>query len=377
VAHVCVKQRFPNDFDASREYVIVVYSGMDLGDLRYFVGVADHLSFSRAAARLQVSQSALSRRIGALERELEVHLFDRIGRRIALTGAGEELLARSRALLQNADLLRTRAHDLSTGSRGLLRLGATPQTLESLVSLLLSRYRRVCPDVEIEIIEDGAGGLLEHIERGNVHVAIGALPGLTALQGRKLFPLGVLAAVPPDHRLRLRRSIDVRELANERLLLLRRTFMTRQLFDGACQLADVTTRVMLESSSPQCLLALVERGHGVAIIPSTVRLLRRRQKILTLQQGGRPLGLWISVIWDPRRYMTQAARIFIEEAYRFTRRQYPGKGLHLARPVWGLTAGGAASASPLARRRNRDLESSLQETTAPPPRVRSAPSQGP
>lgn len=336
---------------------------MDLRGLRYFVSVADDLSFSRAADRLQVSQSALSRRIGALEGELRVHLFDRVGRSIALTGAGEELLARSRALLHDAESLRTRAEDLSTGSTGMLRVGATPQTLESLVSQLLSRYRRICPRVEVQLIEDGAGRLLDHIERGNVHVAFGALPNGTALQGRTLFPLAVLAAVPADHRFAFRKTIDVRELAHERLLLLRRTFMTRQLFDGACQVAQITPRVMLESGSPQCLLALVERGHGVAIIPSTLRLRRPRQKILRLQYGGRQLGLSISVIWDPRRYMTQAAKIFIEEAYRFTRRRYPGKALHLSQLVGSFPMTQTSSASPRPLKVGRDQPLRLQGAT--------------
>ncbi len=113
--------------------------------------------------------------------------------------------------------------------------------------------------------------------------------------------------------------------------------MTRQLFDGACQVAQITPRVMLESGSPHCLLTLVEGGHGVAIIPSTVRLLTPRQKIIRLQQEGRQLGLWMSVIWDPRRYMLRATKIFIEEAYRFTRRRYPGKAFHLGQLVGSST----------------------------------------
>lgn len=337
---------------------------MDLRGLRYFISVADHLSFSRAADRLQVSQSALSRCIRALEIELRVHLFDRVGRRIALTGAGEELLVRSRALLHDAESLRSRADDLATGSTGVLRVGATPQTLESLVSQLLTRYRRLCPHVEVQLIEDGAGGLIDHIERGLVHVAIGALPNGTALQGRTLFPLGVLAVVPTDHRLASRKTIDVRELAQEPLLLLRRTFITRQLFDGACQVAHITPRVMIESSSPHCLLALVEGGHGVAIIPSTVRLLKPRQKISRLHQDGRQLGLWMSVMWDSRRYMTQATKIFIEEAYRFTRRRYPGKAFHLGQLVGSSTTDRTSPTSRRSSKATRET-SSLAERVSP------------
>jgi len=303
---------------------------MDLRGLRCFVGVAEQLNFSRAAQRLDISQPALSRQVKRLERELGAQLFDRIARRVRLTVAGEELLARARALLQDADTLRTRAHDLSGGSRGVLRVGATPQTLESLVSQLLTRYRRACPRVEVQLVEDGAASLLEQIERGLVNVAIAALPSGATLEGRVLFPLGVLAVVPAGHALGRRKSVELTQLAGEPLLLLRKGFLTRQLFDGACQLAQLAPRVILESSSPHCLLSLVEGGHGIAIIPSTVRMAVHRYRVLPLRQEGRQLGLWMSVIWDPRRYLPPAARIFIDEAYRFTRRQYPGKALGLS-----------------------------------------------
>ncbi len=311
---------------------------MDLRSLQCFVGVGEHLSFSRAADGLKISQPALSRQIKRLEDDLGTRLFDRIGRRVALTVAGEELLARARSLLQEADSLRTRAQNVSAGSTGVLRVGATPQTLESLVSQLLTRYRQACPNVEVQLVEDGAASLLEQIDRGLVNVAIAALPRGTKFQGRMLFPLGVLAVVPGAHRFSRRRSVDVADLADERLLLLRKGFITRQLFDGACQVAHITPRVILESGSPHCLLSLVQGGHGVAIIPSTVRMTPIRHRVLALQQDGRQLGLWMSAIWDPRRYLPPAGRIFIEEAYRFTRRQYPGRVLGLGELVDSSTA---------------------------------------
>lgn len=311
---------------------------MDLRNLHYFVTVADHRSFSRAAEHLKISQSALSRQIQNLEAELKIRLFDRIGRQIALTAVGEEFLARSHALLQEAALLKTRTEELAGGSRGVLRLGATPQTLESLVSRLLTRFRRLAPNVEVFLVEDGAAGLLSQVERGLINLAIAALPSDISLEGRVLFPLGVLAVLPRLHRLSSRRTIEVTDLSNEPLLLLRKGFMTRELFDGACQVAHMRPRVVLESGSPHCLLALVNSGHGIAIIPSTVRLLNVREKVLPLQQEGRQLGLWMSVIWDPKRYVAPAAKIFIEEAYRFTRRQYPGKAFRLNRLVDSSTA---------------------------------------
>lgn len=302
---------------------------MELHGLRCFAAVAERLSFSRGAELLNITQSALSRQVQALEEELRVRLFDRIGRRVLLTAAGEDLLVRVRALLKDAESLRSRAEDLSGGATGLLRLGATPQTLESLVSRLLTRFRRSCPGVSVELVEDGAASLLDQVERGRIHIAIAALPHGSVLRGRELFPLGVLAVVPPGHGLAQGRRVEIADLAGERLLLLRPAFMTRQLFDGACQIAHITPRPILESSSPHALVALAEEGHGVAIIPSTVRFRGPRPRALPLHMGDRHLGLTMSAIWDPRRYLPPAVGTFVEEAWRVTRRDYPGRAFHL------------------------------------------------
>src|SRR5215468_4572797 len=126
---------------------------MELRHLRYFVGVAEALSFSRAAARLNVTQPALSRQIRDLEEELGLRLFDRVGRQVRLTPQGEDLLRRSRSALANVEALRERARSLESGHAGILRLGATPQVLQSVVAGFLIRYRRSNQAVEVELVE--------------------------------------------------------------------------------------------------------------------------------------------------------------------------------------------------------------------------------
>jgi LysR family cyn operon transcriptional activator len=317
---------------------------MELRNLRYFVSVAEHRSFSRAAAKLNVSQSALSRQIQMLEAELKIRLFDRIGRGIALTPAGEDLLTRCHAILQDVSAIRSRAEELAGGTKGTLRIGATPQTLESLISRVLIEYRKAVPGVEVSLVEDGSGNLLKYVESGLIHLAISAYSSGGALEGQVLFPLGALAVVPRDHRLSRRKAIEITDLVNEPLLLLRPGFMTRQLFDGACQVAHFKPHMLIESSSPHCLLALAGTGHGIAIIPSTVQLAGVRLPIIPLQQEGKQLGLWISAVWDPRRYLPPTARTFIDVIYRFTRRDYPGKAFRFKNLVDSSTAPGTTTA---------------------------------
>ena len=140
---------------------------MELRHLRYFVSVAEAASVSRAASRINVSQPALSRQIRDLETELNVRLFDRVGRRIQLTAEGEDLLDRSRDVLARAASLSERAGALSGGAVGTLRVGATPQTMQSVVAGFLTRYRRSRPGVEVHLTEAGGVRLLDLVAAGN------------------------------------------------------------------------------------------------------------------------------------------------------------------------------------------------------------------
>src|SRR6185503_3212661 len=118
---------------------------MELRHLRYFAAVVDAGGVSKAALRLRMTQPALGRQIRDLEHELVVRLFDRVGRRVQLTAEGEELLRRARALLSDAESLVERGRALTTGTTGLLRVGSTPQTLESLLVPFMARFRRSHP----------------------------------------------------------------------------------------------------------------------------------------------------------------------------------------------------------------------------------------
>ena len=301
---------------------------MELRDLRYFVAVADYHGFSRAADILRISQPALSRQVKDLEEELGLRLFDRVGRRTILTAAGSDLLERARALLYESDSIKGRASDLAGGSRGLLRLGATPHAYESFVARLLVDFRRASPQVEVTLVEEGAANLLEAVSSGAIHVAVASLPSGTGLAGRPLFPFGIVAFLPRGHPLSGVKAIDVAQLVPHPLLLMRRTFLNRQIFDAACHAAHIAPKVMLESNSAQSLMALAESTQGIAILPSTVRLDNSKNTIVPLRHNGRPLGLWMYVIWEERRYLTPAAEAFIDVAYRGTRQKYPGKRFH-------------------------------------------------
>jgi DNA-binding transcriptional LysR family regulator len=120
---------------------------MDLRHARTFVTVAELGTVSKAALRLRIAQPALSRQISDLEQELGLKLFDRVGRRLRLTGEGEQLLNDCRGLLNHASVVGERAQLLRRGDTGVLKVAASPQFIESVISNFLHRYTQRYPNV--------------------------------------------------------------------------------------------------------------------------------------------------------------------------------------------------------------------------------------
>src|SRR5262245_6027201 len=191
---------------------------MNLRHVQTFVRIAEAGSIARAGARLTVSQPAASRQILALEAELQVRLFDRIGRRLRLTAEGEDLLRQSRRLLVEADALNARARALNGGETGILRVGATSMVIENTLSVFLRHYQRRHPGVEVDFVEDGGLRLLSRLEQGDFHLAL-VVPD-ERFRCKLLYPSYNLAVLPSKHRLAHRRVLEVEQLADEPLLLL-------------------------------------------------------------------------------------------------------------------------------------------------------------
>jgi DNA-binding transcriptional LysR family regulator len=298
---------------------------MDLRHLRTFVTVAEDGTVSKASLRLRIAQPALSRQIRDLEEELGVTLFDRVRRRLMLTGEGEQLLHDCRAVLGAVDGLRERAQLLRRGDSGILRIGATPQTIDGVLSTFLRRYAERRPKVQIKLTEAVGADLAAILERGQVHVTVSFIQSSQAdnpfIESFPLSPLEILAA--SQDTLGTAGDVDIARLAAYPLLLLDASFYVRQTFDAACRLAGVKPDIFIESRTPHALLALAEAGHGVAVVPSVLPTYRYRLRVARITHRRRPLGGAYAVLWDKRRALPPYARDFCEALAAHMREVFP------------------------------------------------------
>ncbi len=299
---------------------------MNLRQLQTLITIADAGGFARAAGRLHLSQPAASRQIQALEAELGVLLFDRIGRRLQLTAEGEDIVRCGRRLLQEADSLRDRANAFKSGLTGTLRVGGSPQHIETVLAPFVARFRRRHPGIEVHFVEDGGARINGRLDHGDVQLVLTTVNN-ELFSGRLLYPIYTLAVLAAAHPLGRRAAVDVTDLADEPLLLLQRSFGSRGWFDAACHNADVSPRIVLESAAPATLMALAGSGEGTAIVPSNVSIPRDGVKAIPVTYCGTPIGRWALVAWDSRRFFPPFARHFVDELAAHTRRDYPGREL--------------------------------------------------
>jgi DNA-binding transcriptional LysR family regulator len=288
---------------------------MDFRHLRTFVTVVEQGTVSKAALHLHVAQPALSRHINDLESELGLKLFDRVGRRLLLTGEGAQLLETCRSLLGNLSSLGEQAQQLRSGDTGVLKVAASPGQIETVFSAFLHGYAQRYPNVQVKLIEAVGVEALALLGRGEAQLCTALVqPEELAERGFDFYALPSLelfAACHPKRQLDHGAAIEIDRLALYPLLLLDSGFFARKTFDAACSLAGLKPNIIFESKSPHTLLALAEAGHGVAILPS-VRTHRYKLRMVRITYKSMPLRFPLVVVWDERRVLPRFAKDFCE-----------------------------------------------------------------
>jgi DNA-binding transcriptional LysR family regulator len=193
---------------------------MELRHLRYFVTIAEELSFTRAAERLWVAQPGLSTQIRRLEKELGVKLFERHTRGVNLTDAGRVFLERARAALAAAEEARATGSDLESGLVGTIGLGLATGARSQLVLSLLERFAGSRPDVEITVIESHGGTLLRDLRDGRLDALIApSVFGSPELHRISLGTEPWAVLVGPGHRLAQPGPVTSEELDGEEVVV--------------------------------------------------------------------------------------------------------------------------------------------------------------
>ena len=243
---------------------------MTLQQLRCLCAVADHeLGVSRAAATLHLTQSAVSKMIRALEKELDLEIFLRQGNRlVGVTEAGREAIALARRMMHDKTSLAALAREMETDQSGTLRICTTPLHARYALLPAIERFARAYPAVDLDIRHGRPDDVLNAVAAGDADFGVCTVP--ERIPPRVLtfdaYPIDYCLIVPATHALAMRKSVSIREIANYPLISYNENFNSGFVVKREFQRHGLAPRIVIKASDAGAVKAYVAAGLGIAVI---------------------------------------------------------------------------------------------------------------
>lgn len=293
---------------------------MDLRQLRYFLAVASEGQITRAAKQLNMEQPPLSRQLKQMEEELGVTLFDRSGKQLKLTHAGELLEQRASALLSLFSETITEVKELHAGITGVLSIGAVVSCI-SLLPQRISQFRHKYPEVTFKIREGDHSLLAEELDKRSIELAVTRLPfeSVFSPERYEIIPLPsdpFVAVLPRSWGFGLSDSpeeISIRQLADYPFLSLKtdQTIGMHERVVREFNRHGVEPRVICECSSVAIIVALVAEGIGATILPESVMASFKLPDVQTLPIPSADFQSDVGIVWLKNHYLSSRAKHFL------------------------------------------------------------------
>ena len=252
--------------------------------LRYFTVLAEERNFTRAAARLHISQPPLSKQIKQLEKELGSQLFQRVGYGVELTEAGQLLLGEAQRILSQIEQTQSLIQRVGRGEVGKITLGFTPSAANNVLPPILLEFSEHFPDVELSLHEMIADQLVDRLSNKWIDVSFLYLPFKDdRFHCKTVSHEPLVVALPSKHPLASEPTIKMRALANELFVLpMRHRYMPGlygQITELCRQAGFTPNAVQRDVWQMQTILGLVGGGIGIALVPASFRDLHRRNVV--------------------------------------------------------------------------------------------------
>lgn len=241
---------------------------MELRHIRYFLAVAENCHFRNAADELLVSQPTLSQQIKDLERELGTPLFERVGRRVRLTQAGESFRIYAQRALDVLEEGQAVLNEFDDLLRGRLTIGVVQTVNAYLIPNIVAQFVTQHPNVNLCVEELSAGEIEAGVLSGTLDLGLSFEPTADReFDVEPLFDEQLMMAVHPDHPLSTRKRIQISHLSDLKFCLLNRSFCTRRMIEESFRDAGATLNVAVEMNSVEGIIAVVKAGGPPTILP--------------------------------------------------------------------------------------------------------------
>lgn len=283
---------------------------MDIPNLYAFVSVAETGSFSAASEHLYLTQPAISKRISTLETELDIQLFDRIGRKVTLTEAGTALLDRARNILQQVEDSKRTIQNLSGHVAGKLSIGTSHHIGLHRLPPVLRAFTHAYPEVELDLHFMDSEEACHAIEHGDLELGIVTLPLKPAkvLHTYEVWPDPLDIVVNQSHPLASLKKITPKQLANYSAILPTRGTYTRQIFEHTMRKHKLELKVGLSTNYLETIKMMVSVGLGWSVLPRSML----NKELTTLNIEGIKLERKLGVVWHSGHTLSNAAKAMFD-----------------------------------------------------------------
>jgi DNA-binding transcriptional LysR family regulator len=284
----------------------------DLDDLQAMVAVVEQGGFRAAALALNLSQPALSRRIGKLEEALGVQLFERTTRRVALTLVGREFYGRAVEILQGVEASLHNISDLSA-SLGEVTVACVPSVAHNFLPPIMQRFHLQFPRIRLRIVDEGAHAVLNTVARGDADFGVNFLGADEAgIDFEPILHERFVLACRFDHPLAKRRSVSWDDIGKHPYMTVAKSSGNRMVLDRARAPGEKQLASMVEVRHVSTLLEMVKAGLGIAVVPQLAMPADSASVLRSVAMKGEGITRSLGVIRRAGRVLSPGAQYFYE-----------------------------------------------------------------
>ena len=287
---------------------------MELRQLKYLVSIAEEGTFTAAADKLFISQSALSQQVKSMEEELGVPLFDRSRNRLQFTEAGELLHQRAKRIVKEVDEAKTAIDELEELYRGTLKIGVVQTVNAYLVPQVVSAFSSQFPNVRLKVHELSAPQVEEKLHGHELDLGISFNPAdYLDLTFEELFEEELLFIVNEQHPLAGKAWIDVKTLDKQKLVLLPEGYCTRRIWDRSAEQAGINPEVQIEMNTIGGLLSALQDNISTGtILPALTMKMKAAEQLNSVKLKNPTPQRTVGILWRNGGHRSIASQKFIE-----------------------------------------------------------------
>lgn len=287
---------------------------MDLKQLECFVALSSELHFSRAAEKLYMTQPSLSQQIKNLETEMGTPLFDRMGKKTALTEAGKILLTHSENIFHEMEQAKAAINDLNVLQRGKLTIGSLLTCVHYLLPPSILEMKKMYPNIELSVLGLRTGEIREKLLDNELDLGITFLPvDDDELDAIPLMIEDLSLAVPPSHPLAKIDTVEMRDLEGMPMILMAEGYFLRKMIDDTFMDLGIHPNPVLEMTTLESIIQMVSENVGITILPKPYLQYLNHEKVKHVNLIKPTPEREIGIIYRKDKFMCAATKTFINQ----------------------------------------------------------------